>query len=159
MRPIVTPFELEVALQVEPDWTGKYVLDFEELLAGAQEKTPELQKGKTGSDEEEDEDEDRPVFSLVSGKYRQAKQYGGGMSLPRAHVFPLIRCRATYTARDNVFEPSRDYSRFRGCIDKATRQCGGRIPQRAYLSRVRATLRGRCTRRARARENRKSSRI
>ena len=33
LRPIVTPFELQIALQAEPDWTGRYVLDFEQLLA------------------------------------------------------------------------------------------------------------------------------
>lgn len=31
LRPIITPFELEVALQSEPTWTGKYVLDFGKL--------------------------------------------------------------------------------------------------------------------------------
>jgi len=29
----VTPYELEVALQAEQSWTGRYVLDFEKLLA------------------------------------------------------------------------------------------------------------------------------
>lgn len=33
LRPIITPYELEIALQPEPQWTGKYVLDFGELLA------------------------------------------------------------------------------------------------------------------------------
>jgi len=28
----VTPYELEVALQAEQSWTGRYVLDFEKLL-------------------------------------------------------------------------------------------------------------------------------
>ena len=32
LRPIVTPYELEVALQPEQTWTGRYVLDFEQLL-------------------------------------------------------------------------------------------------------------------------------
>jgi hypothetical protein len=33
LRPIITPFELEVALQAEGTWSGRYVLDFEKLLA------------------------------------------------------------------------------------------------------------------------------
>jgi diphthamide biosynthesis protein 2 len=33
LRPIVTPYELEIALQAEQSWTGRYVLDFEKLLA------------------------------------------------------------------------------------------------------------------------------
>lgn len=32
-RPIITPYELEVALQAEGTWDGRYVLDFGRLLA------------------------------------------------------------------------------------------------------------------------------
>lgn len=35
LRPIITPYELELALQSEPTWSGKYVFDFEEILAAA----------------------------------------------------------------------------------------------------------------------------
>jgi hypothetical protein len=37
LRPIVTPYELEVAMQAEQSWTGRYVLDFGRLLADATE--------------------------------------------------------------------------------------------------------------------------
>lgn len=33
LRPIVTPFELEIALRTEQSWTGRYVLDFEKVIA------------------------------------------------------------------------------------------------------------------------------
>ena len=68
-RPIVTPFELQLALQPSPTWTGDYVLDFEEVLA----------RGifKTSSDQDEEGDPDRPMFSLMTGRYRHAKRYGG----------------------------------------------------------------------------------
>ncbi|KAJ7641509.1 putative diphthamide synthesis protein-domain-containing protein [Roridomyces roridus] len=67
LRPIITPFELEVALQAEQSWTGRYVLDFGKLLASSDsEDTPPP----------ESEDLDQPVFSLVTGKYRHAKRYG-----------------------------------------------------------------------------------
>jgi hypothetical protein len=71
-RPIVTPMELELALQPSPTWIGNYVLDFNEVLARGPSK-PSSDKG----DENEDEDPDRPIFSLVTGKYRHAKRYGG----------------------------------------------------------------------------------
>ena len=32
LRPIVTPFELGIALQPEPQWTGAYELDFKKIL-------------------------------------------------------------------------------------------------------------------------------
>lgn len=76
LRPIVTPYELEVALQAEQSWTGRYVLDFEKLLsehAGVQPEEAE----KSDDDNEEENDPDRPVFSLIRGTYRHAKRYGG----------------------------------------------------------------------------------
>ncbi|KAI0290206.1 putative diphthamide synthesis protein-domain-containing protein [Russula brevipes] len=67
-RPIVTPFELQLALQPSPTWTGEYVLDFDEVLARG--------SPKPSSDEDEEDDPDRPVFSLVTGRYRHPKRYG-----------------------------------------------------------------------------------
>lgn len=71
VKPIISPYELEIALQPEPKWTGKYVLDFNELLANAaqQEYTSETRPT-------EDDNEEKPMFSMVTGKYRHAKRYG-----------------------------------------------------------------------------------
>ncbi|KAF8500350.1 diphthamide biosynthesis protein [Russula emetica] len=67
-QPIVTPFELQLALQPSPTWTGEYVLDFDEVLVrGA---------SKPSSDQVEEDDPDRPMFSLITGRYRHAKRYG-----------------------------------------------------------------------------------
>ncbi|KAJ7485139.1 putative diphthamide synthesis protein-domain-containing protein [Mycena galericulata] len=66
LRPIITPYELEVALQAKQSWTGRYVLDFGKLLEAA----PNSQ-----SDADSD-DPDQPVFSLITGKYRHAKRFG-----------------------------------------------------------------------------------
>ncbi|KAF9478781.1 diphthamide biosynthesis protein [Pholiota conissans] len=92
LRPIVTPYELEVALQAEQSWTGSYVLDFGRLLSDAKDvadSTPaapsrtSIENGDantTPSDQEDDNnesDDDQPVFSLITGTYRHAKRYGG----------------------------------------------------------------------------------
>ncbi|KAG6839166.1 hypothetical protein C0991_005310, partial [Blastosporella zonata] len=87
LRPIVTPFELEVALQSAPNWTGRYVLNFESLLSEAPEVHAEEgikddREPGTQSGDEDDQDLDRPVFSLVTGTYRQAKRYGAGENSP-----------------------------------------------------------------------------
>ncbi|KAJ2933761.1 hypothetical protein H1R20_g3331, partial [Candolleomyces eurysporus] len=74
-QPIVTPFELEIALGAGRSWTGKYVLDFGQILKESQAVNGS-EKGAEKSDNEEKEDTDQPVFSLVTGKYRQAKRYG-----------------------------------------------------------------------------------
>jgi diphthamide biosynthesis protein 2 len=65
-KPIVTPYELEIALQPEQSWTGRYVLDFGKLLT----------QGKGKALDTEDPDDDHPVFSLVTGTYRHPKQFG-----------------------------------------------------------------------------------
>ncbi|KAA1470859.1 diphthamide biosynthesis protein [Dentipellis sp. KUC8613] len=78
-RPIVTPFELQIALRPEPVWTGEYVLDFDKLLArgaGLDSNANGSGNGNEDADEDEDEDPDRPMFSLVTGTYRHAKRYG-----------------------------------------------------------------------------------
>lgn len=64
-KPIVTPFELNLALNPAMTWTGEYELDFARLL-------PTLayqgEKDKEASDQN-GEDDDAPTFSLVSGTY------------------------------------------------------------------------------------------
>ena len=71
-RPIITPYELEIALQAESSWTGRYVLDFEELLAHSRESNGRADH----PNDSEEEDPDQPIFSTITGKYRQRKQYG-----------------------------------------------------------------------------------
>lgn len=81
LRPIVTPYELEIALQTEPEWTGEYVLDFKQILDKPREPESSHQSPsgeEEGRERNGDDDEDRPVFSLVTGTYRHAKRYGGG---------------------------------------------------------------------------------
>ncbi|KAI0702377.1 diphthamide biosynthesis protein [Cerioporus squamosus] len=75
LRPIVTPYELEVALQPTQTWTGRYVLDFEQLLK-EQKDAVEGESQYAPPESTEEEDIDQPVFSLVTGRYRHAKRYG-----------------------------------------------------------------------------------
>ncbi|CAK5278747.1 unnamed protein product [Mycena citricolor] len=72
LRPVVTPFELETALQAEHSWSGRYVLDFGSLLSEANVTSP----SEEDKSETEDVNSERPTFSLVSGKYRTVKQFG-----------------------------------------------------------------------------------
>jgi diphthamide biosynthesis protein 2 len=68
LRPIVTPFELELALTSKA-WSGDYVLDFTTLLSTSS-------FGQDFVDPNADEiDEDGPIFSSVTGTYRHPKRY------------------------------------------------------------------------------------
>lgn len=74
-RPVITPFELEVALAGDKErvWGGEWVGDFGELLGrerverkdGGVEKTGE----GSGNWDEEESDEEPPEFDLRTGRY------------------------------------------------------------------------------------------
>ncbi|KAJ3416541.1 Diphthamide biosynthesis protein 2 [Chytridiales sp. JEL 0842] len=80
LRPIVTPFELELALVKGKAWTGAYETDLG-LLAPriGKEAQEELERQAAaagtlgGSDDDEDDDE--PHFSLSTGGYKKSKKY------------------------------------------------------------------------------------
>jgi diphthamide biosynthesis protein 2 len=87
-KPIVTPYELEIALGIDgTTWGRRYVLDFDELLAKERKEQNECQffyipwrpllELREIVANGEDKDDDRPAFSLVTGKYRQARRFGG----------------------------------------------------------------------------------
>ncbi|CAI2173044.1 15779_t:CDS:2 [Funneliformis geosporum] len=86
-RPIVTPFELEIALNPSKQWTGEYITDFQLLLSriGKLEYYQFISTILTqfyfmpGSSTEEFEksvgEDDEPHFSLITGKYKQGRKY------------------------------------------------------------------------------------
>ena len=90
----MTPYELEVALQEEPTWSGKYILDFDHFLSpkdGESNGTGSINYTKGEQDEAtSDEDSDKPTFSLITGTYRQAKRYtipkGGNHDVVSPHA-------------------------------------------------------------------------
>jgi diphthamide biosynthesis protein 2 len=67
------------------------MLDFDDVLArGA---------SKPSSDQDEEGDPDRPVFSLITGRYRHAKRYGGELLYPVLFVPLFFSSRNTTTYR------------------------------------------------------------
>jgi hypothetical protein len=69
------------------------VLDFDEVLArGAP---------KPSSDQDEEGDPDSPMFSLITGRYRHAKRYGGELLYRLLSVSPFFS-RNTTTDNDRV---------------------------------------------------------
>ncbi|CAD6892881.1 unnamed protein product [Tilletia laevis] len=82
-RPIVTPFEMELALGPEGVWTGEYEVDLAKL-ADKLEKTSDApvgrsdedaENGDTDDEDDEDDDEDRPHYSFVTGTYVSRTKY------------------------------------------------------------------------------------
>ncbi|KAG0006909.1 Diphthamide biosynthesis protein 2 [Modicella reniformis] len=88
-RPIVTPFELEIALSKSREWTGEYITDFQQLLpedgkigvnriklSQAQLEAASDREDENGlSDQISDEDDEAPHFSLVTGQLKQSRRY------------------------------------------------------------------------------------
>ncbi|XP_028589583.2 2-(3-amino-3-carboxypropyl)histidine synthase subunit 2 [Podarcis muralis] len=66
-RPVVTPYELEMACNPARTWTGSYVTDFRHLLPGACEHTPFPDKVSEADSE--------PSISLITGELRSTCLY------------------------------------------------------------------------------------
>ncbi|EAU81544.2 diphthamide biosynthesis protein 2 [Coprinopsis cinerea okayama7 len=90
LRPIITPFEPEVALSKEVRWDGTYKLDFASILPSSppspgstplsSSATNEVEGEGGEEEEEEEEDPDTPHFSLVSGKLVNSRLYPASSS-------------------------------------------------------------------------------
>ncbi|KZO98796.1 diphthamide biosynthesis protein [Calocera viscosa TUFC12733] len=73
-KPIITPFELEIALNPEPIWSTRYLLDFQQVLVDASDRREDPPDANDPNDKSE---EDEPSFSLTTGKYRKSKKFTG----------------------------------------------------------------------------------
>ena len=85
-KPIITPYEMEVALKQEISWTGRYVLNFDQVIEEGKHNVDQGRNNNSHAkvDDEDSEgdaqqDFDKPQFSLVTGKYRHAKRYVTGI--------------------------------------------------------------------------------
>lgn len=65
-KPIVTPYELLLALSDEVTWTGKWVTDFNQILNDMKE---EDQEEEEDTQENEDYSDEEPEFDPVTGRY------------------------------------------------------------------------------------------
>ncbi|KAJ2499692.1 Diphthamide biosynthesis protein 2 [Coemansia sp. RSA 1972] len=63
-QPVVTPYELLLALARSREWTGDYITDFHAFLNELDQRTDDVSS-----------EEDVPHFSLVTGTLRQARRY------------------------------------------------------------------------------------
>jgi len=63
-----------MALGVVPAWSGRYILDFEQVIAEVRDSA--TNGGSDGGTTEEDGGGDEPHFSLITGKLVTSKRYG-----------------------------------------------------------------------------------
>ena len=79
-RPVVTPYELHVALSDGAEWTGEYLLDYGRLLprlrAEEEEEAAASAAGPTAADDEED---DEPQFSALTGRLIAKRPVSNGV--------------------------------------------------------------------------------
>lgn len=78
-KPIITPYELKLALMPQVTWTGKWVTDFDTMLAQDREEAAEVMeaseapKGPREETSTEDDYDYAPDFDPVSGKLRMSQ--------------------------------------------------------------------------------------
>ncbi|KAF5349993.1 hypothetical protein D9756_009221 [Leucocoprinus leucothites] len=104
-KPIVTPFELSVALRSGGvEWTGRYELDFVRVIGEGDVTGEDVgAEREEGGEEGEEEDLDQPQFSLITGKYRHARRYGASQPQPN----PISNDTSSLIARNQDSTVSR----------------------------------------------------
>lgn len=119
MRPIITPWELEVALG-EREWlTGPseegegrskgYTLDFSDVLDEATASVGNVPAGTvsaedTGFGEVVGDDPEGPIFSTATGQYRYRKRYGSREDVKGGSVTLLHMLECAYVAAIDASE-------------------------------------------------------
>lgn len=71
-KPIITPYELNLALQAETTWTGKWLISLQDVLENMrlEDEAHEAENNNDNdSDNDSQDDPDAPVFDPVTGKY------------------------------------------------------------------------------------------
>ena len=74
-KPVITPFELEIALKRGKTWTGEYRTDFSHLLQEPSSASPLFESDR-------DDGEDEYDISLLTGKMRQIWKKPSGRQNP-----------------------------------------------------------------------------
>lgn len=67
-KPIITPYELTLALNDEVTWTGNWVVDFKQVLRDIEQQIERSDGNVNGVNADIDSDEDKPEFDPVTGK-------------------------------------------------------------------------------------------
>ncbi|SCU90318.1 LAME_0E08020g1_1 [Lachancea meyersii CBS 8951] len=69
LKPIVTPYELTMALNPEVTWTGQWVVDFKQILEDLDDDADETNTENNSQESSENPDSDAPEFNAVTGQY------------------------------------------------------------------------------------------
>ena len=121
LRPIVTPFELELAL-TSKNWTGDYILDFTALLSSST-------FGQTHVDPNKAEDDpEGPIFSSVTGTYRHPKRYNANGVTGASFGFArgtarLTRCNLRHGRSDSASVCARSAGQLLCCCQSPWECC------------------------------------
>lgn len=108
-KPVVTPYELSLALGAKPheavSWTGDWITDFDRVIAMPK------------PDVHEESDDDAPHFSLVTGKYESSSQpmYHGLETADDSEYAMSMRNQNTTVSKiGGLFSPAAQHLRGKG---------------------------------------------
>ena len=150
-RPIITPFELEVALKGDGErvWGGEWVGDFGALLGREDESAEDVsaedvhhtngaaeeQRSSGGDDKLSDDDDEPPEFDLRTGRYVSRTR-------PMGRARPASATSAATTSNDNHTSPPSSAVVQRAKGDIATTTINGTVSPAAEFLRSQRTWQG-----------------
>lgn len=100
-RPVVTPYELHLALTPGAEWTGEYILDYARLLPKlANAFGDDASEGATtradgATDEGDEEEDDEPQFSLLTGRLIARRTEASPAARPLTDGYQVARCSSS----------------------------------------------------------------
>ncbi|KAK2858629.1 hypothetical protein Q5P01_003249 [Channa striata] len=93
-KPVVTPFEMEVACNKNREWSEEYVIDFRHLLPGGQSHVPLANQQQEEADETD--------VSLITGALRTQKLWNSDSAEPSNGSSVVLRNQMMTVANTNV---------------------------------------------------------
>lgn len=101
-KPIVTPYEMEIACLNSRSWTGEYVTDFRDLLPGS--------VSYLNIDKEEVNSDGEPEFSFITGKLRNNKNFNGNRDGNSNEMVEYNHSRTVCTTNASEYLSSRTWN-------------------------------------------------
>lgn len=100
-KPIVTPYELQLALSSSDEWTGEYKTDFREVLPAIAKTSQALDDEAAEAGSGHESEDDKPYFSLVTGTYKSSVRANASTNDKQSEVDASVASTALQVKNEN----------------------------------------------------------